>query len=84
MYNFKPRFKWAILKMKAKMTLLQFFGHISLSYGPISKFKNRLTAEDLRYQFMALWMLFGALGEYRGRRFWCSGSLRVKVTCTIA
>ena len=30
-YNFKARFKWAILKIKAKMTLLQFFGHISLS-----------------------------------------------------
>ncbi len=36
-YNFKARFKWAILKMKAKMTLLQYFGHISLSYGPISE-----------------------------------------------
>ncbi len=36
-YNFKARFKCLILKIKAKMTLLQFFGHIFLSYGPISK-----------------------------------------------
>ena len=62
MYNFKARFKCAILKIKAKMTLLQFFGHISLGYGPISKLKNRLTAQDLLYQFMAPWTLFGALG----------------------
>ena len=64
MYNFKAKFKWAILKIKAKMTLLRFFGLISLSYGPISKKKkkNRLTAQDLFYQFMAPWALFGALG----------------------
>ncbi len=34
-YNFKAKFKWVILKIKAKMTLLQFFGHISFNYGPI-------------------------------------------------
>ncbi len=33
--DFKAEFEWAILKIKAKMTLLQFFGHIFLSYGPI-------------------------------------------------
>ncbi len=36
-YNFKARFKGAILKIKAKMTLLQFLDHISLSYDPISE-----------------------------------------------
>ncbi len=36
-FDFKAKFKWAILKIKAKVTLLQFFGHISISYGPISK-----------------------------------------------
>ncbi len=33
----RTKFKWAILKIEAKMTLLQFFGHISLNFGPISK-----------------------------------------------
>ncbi len=33
--NFTTKFQWAILKLEAKMTLLQFFGHISLNNGPI-------------------------------------------------
>ncbi len=39
-YNFKAKFKCAILKIKTKMSLLQFFGHISLIRlynGPIAK-----------------------------------------------
>ena len=55
-YNFKARFKWAILNIKAKITLLQFFGHISLSYGLISKFKKQA------YSSGPPLSIFGALG----------------------
>ena len=33
--NLRTKFKWAILKIEAKMTLLQFLGYISLNFGPI-------------------------------------------------
>ncbi len=39
--TFRAKFKGAILKMEAKMTLLQFFGHISLNFGPILKIKKQ-------------------------------------------
>ena len=46
-----------IESVEAKITLLQFFGPISINYGPISKTKKSwYTAEDLLYHtFFLLW-----------------------------
>ncbi len=60
--NFKAIFKWAILKIEAKMILLHVFGHIPLKFGPILKIKNKVKAEDPLCQFITDLALFGALG----------------------
>ena len=55
-YNFKAEFNWAILKINLKVTLLQFSGLISQIMVRFQKLKNRLSAQDLLYQF-----IFGTL-----------------------
>ncbi len=61
--NFRAKFKWAILKIEAKLILLLLFGHISSILVRLKNLKkNRVTAEDLLYHSITLLADFGALG----------------------
>ena len=60
-----PFFKWAISKIKAKMTSLHFFGHTSLNYDPISKIEKQA------YSLGPPLSIDGSLDA-----FWRSGSVR--------
>ncbi len=80
-YIFNAKFKWVILKIKAKMTLLQFLAISPLIMVWFQKFKNRVTADDLLYQFIYTYTDFWCiltLWERKGiDAFLRTGSIRV-------
>ena len=64
--TFNLIFYWAILMLDEKMTLLQFFGHISLNNGPIWKIQKLAHSWECPLSFNAISRAFSRSGSVRG------------------